>query len=232
LLLVRFPNAFRRHGWFMAAAAALFLIPLAVGWLAALASPSFPQRVLPAEQLDALARAYAEGFVGGRAERVDAAMTGFYIDNNIGIAFQCFATGILLGFGSVFFLLYNGLAIGTTFGYVVRAGAGANILTFGCGHAPFELTAIVIAGGTGLRMGFALISTEGFTRAASLRKHALDLVALVAGVAVMLMIAALIEGFWSPSSIPAIVKFGFSAAGTLLTFGFLGFAGRRPEGLS
>ena len=139
----------------MATSAALFLLPLCVGWLSTLASPQFAGKVLPPEQLEMLARAYAEGFSGGRAAHIDAAMTGFYVDNNIGIAFRCFATGILFGLGSIFFLLYNGLAIGATFGYVMHAGAGANILTFGCGHAPFELMAIMIAGGAGLRLGFS-----------------------------------------------------------------------------
>ncbi len=226
LLLRHFPRAFRRHGWFMAASAALFLLPLAGGWVAALMSPGFAQKVLPPEQLETLARAYTEGFAFGRAENVDATMAGFYVENNIGIAFRCFATGILLGLGSIFFLLHNGLAIGATVGYVVRAGAGANILTFGCGHAPFELTAIIIAGGAGLRLGFALVDTEGLTRVGALRKHARDLVALVAGVAAMLTIAAFIEGFWSPSSLPSSVKYTFAALGAAGMFAFLGFAGR------
>ncbi|HWZ87729.1 MAG TPA: stage II sporulation protein M [Polyangiaceae bacterium] len=226
LLLRRFPRAFRKHWPLMAASAALFLLPLAVGWLSTLASPQFAGKVLPPEQLEQLARAYAAGFSGGREAHIDAEMTGFYVDNNIGIAFRCFATGVLLGLGSIFFLLYNGLAIGATFGYVMHAGAGANILTFGCGHAPFELIAIMIAGGAGLRLGFAVIATEGLTRVGSLRKHAPDLVALVAGVAVMLAIAALIEGFWSPSGVPAPIKYAFSALGFSLIVGFLGFAGR------
>jgi uncharacterized membrane protein SpoIIM required for sporulation/uncharacterized RDD family membrane protein YckC len=227
LLFVSFPRAFRRQGWFMAASAALFLVPLVGGFWAAAASPHFAQRVLPVHQLETLARAYSEGFGGGRAEHIDAAMTGFYIENNVGIAFRCFATGIFLGLGSGFFLLYNGLVIGTTFGYVANAGAGANILAFACGHAPFELTAIVIAGGAGLRLGFALVDTGGRSRVGSLRNHARDLVALVTGVAVMLTIAALIEGFWSPSSLPVSTKYMLSAAGMALMFAFLGFAARR-----
>jgi uncharacterized membrane protein SpoIIM required for sporulation len=225
LLLWRFPRAFRASWPFMLAAALLFVLPLLVGLLGALASNQFAQRVLPTHQLESLAQAYAEGF-SGRAAQADAEMAGFYIDHNIGIAFQCFATGILGGLGSVYFLIYNGLAIGTVFGYVTHAGAGDNILTFVCGHAPFELTAIVIAGGAGLRLGFALIATDGLTRVGSLRRHALELVALVAGISAMLTIAALIEGFWSPSSLPAQAKHVVAVAGALAMFGFLLFGGR------
>ena len=65
--------------------------------------------VLPAELLDGMAEAYSKGFAEGRSGDQDAAMAGFYVYNNVGIAFRCFATGILFGLGSLFFLLYNGL---------------------------------------------------------------------------------------------------------------------------
>jgi uncharacterized membrane protein SpoIIM required for sporulation len=170
--------------------------------------------------------AYSQGFDEGRAAGVDAGMAGFYVYNNVGIAFRCFATGILFGAGSLFFLIYNGLVIGTVTGYVLQAGHGGNILTFMSGHAPFELTAIIISGAAGLRMGYALIATEGVTRFASLRRAAPEIAQLVVGAALMLLVAAGIEAFWSPSSIPAQVKWGFSAVGWTLVIGYLGLAGR------
>jgi len=45
-------------------------------------------------------------------------MASFYVYNNVGIAFRCFATGILFGLGSIFFLVYNGLCIGVVAGAV------------------------------------------------------------------------------------------------------------------
>ena len=54
--------------------------------------------------------------------------------------------------------------------------------------------------------GYALVSTGGLTRFASLRRHARDIAQLVLGAAVMLLVAASLEGFWSPSPIPATVK--------------------------
>ncbi|HYP77395.1 MAG TPA: stage II sporulation protein M [Polyangiaceae bacterium] len=224
-----FPRAFRKHGRFMAVSALMFVVPLLVGWLGALHSPSFAASVLPLKTLEDLSQAYSEGFAGGRSEQTDAAMTGFYVDNNVGIAFRCFATGILFGVGSAYYTLYNGLFIGTVFGFVQRAGHGRNLFTFVCGHSPFELTAIVIAGGAGLCMGAALISTEGRTRLGSLRQRAPDLSLLALGAAAMLCIAALIEAFWSPSSLPESVKFAFSALAWLSVFGFLAFAGRANE---
>jgi uncharacterized membrane protein SpoIIM required for sporulation len=135
----------------------------------------------------------------------------------------------LFGLGSVFFLIYNGLHIGVVAGWVTASGFGHNIGTFMCGHGPFELTAIVIAGAAGLRMGHSLIVTHGRTRIGSLREAAPDLVRLVAGAAVMLLIAAAIEGFWSPSAIPARVKRVASVVFSLLVTAYLAFAGRQAS---
>jgi uncharacterized membrane protein SpoIIM required for sporulation len=173
-----------------------------------------------------MAHAYSQGFASGRDAGTDTGMAGFYVYNNVGIAFRCFATGILGGAGSLFFLVYNGLVTGTVAGYVMSAGHGGNIWTFMCGHAPFELTAIVIAGGAGLQMGYALIDTGGLTRVGSLRRAAPAIAQQILGAAAMLLVAALIEGFWSPSSLPAPVKWTASGIFTTLVVLYLALAGR------
>ena len=156
-------------------------------------------------------------------------MAGFYVYNNVGIAFRCFATGVLFGLGSVFFLVYNGLFIGAVAGLVTAAGHGKNLLTFTCTHGAFELTAIVISATAGMVMGYALVDTGGLTRFASLRARARDIAYLVLGAALMLLIAAGIEGFWSPSSVPARVKWGTAIAAYLFVILYLTLAGRRAS---
>jgi uncharacterized membrane protein SpoIIM required for sporulation len=227
LITADFPRTVRRHAGLFALAFLLFMVPLSVGWIGALRSEEFAFGILSRADLTQAVESYSKGFGDGREAGANATMAGFYVRNNIGIAFRCFATGALYGAGSVFFLVYNGLHIGTTFGFVSRGGAGANILTFACGHAPFELTAIMIAGTAGLLLGGALIAPRGHTRFGSVRAKSEDLGNLVLGAAAMLLIAALIEGFWSPSTIPAGVKFGFSACGWTLVAAFLALGGRR-----
>lgn len=230
-LVVRdFPASVRSAARFIAAATALFGVPFAIGLVGAMLSAEFAGAVIPQSMLDMMAAGYEEGFAGGRAESQDAMMAGFYVYNNVGIAFRCFATGIFFGLGSVFFLVYNGLVTGTVLGYVIDAGAGRNILTFVLGHGAFELTAIVVAGGAGLRMGWALVRTDGLTRLGSLRAHSTEVARLVLGAGVMIGIAALIEGFWSPSALPDPVK--WSVAGTLwlAVMLYFAFAGRAARG--
>lgn len=226
LLARDFPRTLRERWRFFALASALFVIPWAVGLFGALHSNDFSVKVLPAPMLEGMARAYEEGFDKGRSAGTDTGMAGFYVWNNVGIAFRCFATGVLFGTGSLFFLVYNGLMIGTVTGYVMSAGHGGNIWTFMCGHAPFELTAIVISGAAGLQMGYALVETGGLTRRGSLRRQAPEIARLILGAAFMLLIAALLEGFWSPSSIPPTIKWAASGVFTVGVALYLALAGR------
>lgn len=226
MLFVDFPIELRRNWRLFVLSCALFLVPWAIGLFGALTSSSFAGEVLPRAMLDQMADAYSHGFSAGRDGGQDAQMAGFYVYNNVGIAFRCFATGILFGVGTIFFLIYNGLVIGTVTGYVMTTGGGTNIWTFMCGHGPWEITAIFISGGAGLQMGYSLIATEGLTRFASMKRHLRSIVAQVVGAAAMLTIAALIEGFWSPSALPNEVKWTFGALNLVIVVLFLSLGGR------
>ncbi len=220
-----FPRTLRQQGRMFALASALFVVPMLLALVGVLLHPPFATQVLPEAMLEASAHAYADG-LEGRGSGTDAAMAGFYVHNNVGIAFRCFATGILFGLGSLFFLVYNGVVIGTTIGWVIARGHGENILTFVCGHAPFELTAICIAGAAGLQMGYALVRTHGRTRLGSLRAQAPAVGTIISGAALMLLVAALIEGFWSPSSAAAPVKWVVAGVLSVGVAAYLGLAGR------
>lgn len=225
VILREVPREIRAASLPMTASAVLFWGSFALGCAAALQGGDFAQAVLPPEQLEEMANGYSAGVERRSSE--DAMMAGFYVRNNIGIAFQCFATGVFYGVGTLFFLLYNGLVLGTVFGYVTHAGHGQNLLSFTCGHAAWELTGIVVAGGAGLKLGWALIDTEGTSRAASLRRAAPAISRLVLGATVMIAVAAAIEGFWSAGPAPLPVKLGFAAVQWALVLLWLGFGGRR-----
>jgi uncharacterized membrane protein SpoIIM required for sporulation len=228
-LLLDFPTLVRQEWPFVLVAALLFWLPFGLGTIATLSTTDFAERVLPAEMLEQMSSSYSEGFSQGRSEGQDAAMSGYYVFNNIGIAFRCFATGVLFGTGSIFFLVYNGLVTGTVIGHVASAGYARNILTFVGGHSAFELTAIVISGAAGLRLGYALIDTGGLTRLGSLQKAGKKALGLIFGAAGLLAIAALVEGFWSPSSVREEVKWAVAVLNALLVAGYLALAGRRRK---
>jgi uncharacterized membrane protein SpoIIM required for sporulation len=230
LVLRDFPRTLRRRASFFGFAAFLFVVPALVGFFGARASGAFAAEVLPESMMEEMEESYSKPAVRSGADNVH--MAGFYVNNNVGIAFRCFATGALFGLGSVFFLVYNGLLMGTVAGMLARTGHAMNLLTFCCGHSSFELTAIVIAGTAGLRMGYAMVSTEGRTRWGSLRRCADELVQLVSGAGLMLVVAAAIEGFWSPSAAPAQVKWIVAVIFAILVTAYLLLAGRKGESAS
>ena len=226
LVAREFPRTVRRYWRFVVIAAVLFAGPGLVGFVGSMRSQAFATQILPESTAAQMRESYAHDPSEGRTGNDNAFMAGFYVNNNIGIAFRCFATGILFGLGSMFFLVYNGLMIGAVAGFVQSAGYGRNLLTFIVGHGAFELTAIVISGAAGMVMGYALVDTRGRTRFGSLRAHARDVAYLVMGAALMLLVAAGLEAFWSPSSLPERVKWGGAVTAYLLVICYLTFAGR------
>ena len=154
-------------------------------------------------------------------------MFGHYVMNNIGIAFRCFAAGLFLGIGSLFFLGYNGFAIGGVAGYLVWRGHGERFLSFVVTHGAFELTAIVIAGAAGLAIGGALLAPGRRSRGQALAEAASKAMVLVYGAAAMLLVAAAIEAFWSSARwLPSGVKFAVGGACWIAVLAYLAWQGR------
>ncbi|MDR0448108.1 MAG: stage II sporulation protein M [Treponema sp.] len=157
----------------------------------------------------------------------DADMFGFYIYNNISIAFITFAGGILAGIGSLFILAANAVFIGVAAGHIINCGYYGTFFSFVVGHSAFELSAIILSALAGFHLGYSLLVTRGQNRGAALREAGKTALPLISGSAFMLVIAAIIEAFWSSRhEIPQNIR--FAAGGTmivLITLYFV-FAGR------
>jgi uncharacterized membrane protein SpoIIM required for sporulation len=204
--VLAFPNAVDRNRGFILLAFILFFAPLVGGLVAAKNDPTFAYHLMPQSELRSLQEAYEQGFDEGRTLGAAAAMTGFYVQHNVGIALRGLALGVIGGVGSAVTLVFNGLAIGAVLGFIIAGGAGENILTFVVGHSAFELGAIVLAGGAGMRLGWAIVAPGTKTRLASVQSVAPDILTIAVGASVMLLCAAGIEGCWSGSSVPSTVK--------------------------
>ncbi|HAW94371.1 MULTISPECIES: stage II sporulation protein M [unclassified Arsukibacterium] len=147
----------------------------------------------------------------GRKAQSDVLMFGFYIYNNIGIAFQTFAGGLLLCVGALFFIVYNGLYLGAVAGHMINMGFNETFFSFVVGHGSVELTAIVLSGAAGCRLGFSLLVPGIYSRFTALKQVAHQVMPLVVVAFVMLVLAAGIEAFWSPRLLAAEVKYGVGA---------------------
>jgi uncharacterized membrane protein SpoIIM required for sporulation len=125
--------------------------------------------------------------------------------------------------------VFNGMSIGVAFGSLARSGQGMNLWTFVCGHGAWELTAIVVSGAAGLRLGWSMIETGGRSRLGSMRAAAPGLYRLIVGAVAMMFVAASIEGFWSASPVPAEVKWGFGVVQAVIVSVWLLFGGRGED---
>jgi uncharacterized membrane protein SpoIIM required for sporulation len=229
---VGFPRALRDHARYFWLALALFLGPgLLAGGYCYLDSELI-YSILDEEQVAAVEYMYdpANHKPGRSAERsaeTDFFMFGYYISHNIGIGFRTFAGGILLGAGTVFVLLFNGLVLGGLSGHLTRVGYQDTFWSFVSGHGAFELTAIVICGAAGLMLAHAVLAPGQRSRTRALVVGAREALKLVLGAALMLVLAAFIEAFWSSASVAYEVKYAAAAVFWLLVALYLGIAGRQ-----
>ena len=147
-----------------------------------------------------------------RGVETDADMFGFYIYNNISIAFRIFAGGIFAGIGSLLLLCGNAVFLGIITGHVINTGLGGTFFPFVIAHSAFELTAIIFSAQAGLLLGYRFFITRGLSRAASVKKAGADALPIIAGSALMLTAAAVIEAFWSPrNQLPVALRTGVGA---------------------
>ncbi len=233
-LFFGFPQTLRRNATFVWAATALFLLPGILFFFLCLSSEEVIYSVMSYEQVKEFEQMYepsAKTFGRKRESDTDLMMFCFYIKNNIGISFQTFASGVLFGLGSIFFLVFNGIYIGAAAGHVTQVGFTETFFPFVVGHGAFELTAIALAGAAGLKLGWSLIAPGNYTRLTSLKLAAKEAVVIIYGTTVMLLIAAFLEAFWSSSStvVPA-VKYAVGGVFWLIVLSYLIFAGRFRHG--
>ena len=134
-------------------------------------------------------------------------MAGFYIQHNTSIGLRCFAWGILFGLGSLYQLFYNALVLRDAVWLHGDQAARRRIsITFVTAHSSFELTAIIVSGAAGLRLGWGLIDTQGQSRVSSLRREAANALPAVGAAVVLFVLAAFVEGYVSASSLPYWAK--------------------------
>jgi len=236
-LLDGFPRRVREEWRLVALSAALFLGPAAALFLAVRAAPELVYSVLSAEALadfEAMYDPANERLGPERGAATDLRMFGFYVWNNVSVGFRTFAGGVAFGLGSAAALVFNGVLLGTVAAHLLGLGFATPFFSFVVGHASFELTAIVLAGAAGLRLGAALIAPGPRPRVQALREAATRAVPLVYGVVAMLVVAAVIEAFWSSrASLPPLLKYGTGAVlWALVGLYLMAGRGREAQGAS
>lgn len=225
-----FPLSLYRHRYFIAVAMLAFILPGLIAGLWIFFDETAIYSLLDFRDVRQIEKMYdpaASKFGRERESETDIMMFGFYIQNNISVAFRCFAAGLLFGIGSLLVLLSNGLHIGSVAGHLTRLDYADTFYPFVITHGAFELTAIVFSGAAGLKLGYALINPGAFSRLSALRQAGREAIPMLYGIVLMLIIAAFIEAFWSSSSSLAIgVKYSVGGLCWLLVLVYC-FSGKR-----
>jgi uncharacterized membrane protein SpoIIM required for sporulation len=177
----------------------------------------FAEAMLGEDQMMSLQQMYSQPIGGDdSATGFESGMAGFYVWHNTGIGLRCFAGGLLFGIGGLFVTVFNGAFLGAAFGYMSTTPQRDNFYHFVTAHGPFELTAIVLSAAAGMRLGFSLVHTGGLARVDALRVAAREAMPTMAAAIVMFGLAALIEGYLSPSSAPYSTKAATAVLSTAL----------------
>ena len=225
LFTASFPREVRRSWAAIALCVLLSLVTGAIAYVATSTDPANAYAFVPPAAVPSVSGSLHDTNFG--FDRIYApAMSALIITNNIKVAAIAFAGGITAGIVTLLIIASNGLDLGTVAALFAHNGYGTDLWATIAPHGVIELTAIQIAGGAGLILAAGYVRPGRMRRADALAVNGARAVVLMLGVAGMLVVAGLIEGFVSPQRFPPEVRFAIGALTGILLVAYFGFAGR------
>lgn len=213
-LLVSFPGEVWRAGRWWIGVAVLFT-GLAGIRMAVVAAD--PERFVPPSQIDEIVEHSFEAYYSTFQPQNFALLVW---TNNAFLAAICLASGVLI-LPVVLVLWYNVENIGLIGGVMVGNGRADIFFGLLLVHGLLELTAIFIAAGVGLRIGWAWIAPgPDRTRARALAERARSGMVVALGLGLVLLVSGLVEAFVTPAPMPIPVRLGIGAT---VWLGFLAY---------
>jgi uncharacterized membrane protein SpoIIM required for sporulation len=223
-----FPAAVWHARRFVLVSALLLFLPAALmgTWLAR------SDVALEAAAPEALREAYVEDDFEAYYSSAPAAEFATAVTvNNIQVGFLAFASGILLCVMTAFILVNNGANVGQAAGLFAAAGQQGRFYGLILPHGLLELSAIVVAGGAGLAIGWAVIDPGDRTRTAALAEQGRRSAVIALGLVLAFVVAGSIEGFVTPSGLPTSMRIGIGVAVFVAFWTYVVVLGRRAASL-
>ncbi|GGK58400.1 membrane protein [Planomonospora parontospora subsp. parontospora] len=221
---VSFPVvAYRAWRWWLGAAAASTAVAVAFGaWVAG--SPEVQAAVGTPEEIRQLvehdfADYYSANPAGSFAAQVWV--------NNAWVAAQCIAFSILLGLPILYVLLQNALNVGVTGGLMAAAGKSDVFFGLITPHGLLELTAVFLAAGAGLKLGWTAVDPGHRPRGQALAEQGRAIVSVALGLVAVLFLSGLIEALVTPSPLPTWARIGIGVLAEAAFLGYVVYFGRR-----
>jgi uncharacterized membrane protein SpoIIM required for sporulation len=223
-----FPRTFRANWKYMAIAGGTFVMFAIFGFIATWLDTDFTHFVYLSGVVDNIQSGERWWQSLNESNQIGAS---FIMSNNILVSIRAFAMGALFGIGAFYDIAFFGAHVGSVFGacYKLNPPFGNDLATFVVGHGVIELSVVCFCGGAGMMIGYAIINPGDLTRAQALKKKGMEAAKIVIGCACLLVIAGLIEGFISPSALPAAFKFGTGILSGIVMYLYLGLVGRTGD---
>ncbi|HVM13943.1 MAG TPA: stage II sporulation protein M [Egibacteraceae bacterium] len=218
-----FPAALWHTRAFVGVATLLFLLPAAaVGvWLSG--SPAALQAAGP----EAVREAYVEeDFEAYYSSSASAQFASEVTTNNVQVGLMAFAGGILACVPTAYILILNGAGLGSAAGLFAAAGELPRFWGLILPHGLLELTAVFVAGATGLRLGWTLVDPGDRPRGEALVEEGRRAVVVVIGLVGVFAVAGLIEGFVTGSALPTWARVGIGVAAEIAFLSYVVTRGR------
>ena len=230
------PQAVRRSALPLAVGFLAMILGAVVGYLLYFQDPGWFFTFVPPEMSDGRVPGASYNYLrgtlyddGDRSGETLGVFASFLFSHNTRIAIFIFALGIFATLPSFVLTLYNGLLLGAFFAMFAEAGLALDLFAWLSIHGVTELSAICIACAGGAQLGLAVLLPGNLTRRAALREAGRDAVKLVILAGLMLIVAALVEGFLRQMvqsiSLRLIIGWGLGAA----WLAWFLLAGRTPD---
>jgi uncharacterized membrane protein SpoIIM required for sporulation len=222
-----YPRLFRRTWKFTAASLFISLVTAFAGYWTVQDNPQIVADIMGGNDREF----YGNKTIADIRERFghesNPLFSSLIISNNVRVALLAFALGITFGVGSVAMLAVNGTMVGGLTGAFAKSGLAWKMWMVILPHGALELSAIVIAGGAGLMVGYGLWAPGQRTRRRALREDALTAMQLAAGLIPAFIFAGLIEGLITPTdAIPDPIKVTLGVTVAVVYWLYLLLAGR------
>jgi uncharacterized membrane protein SpoIIM required for sporulation len=213
-----FPAAlYRTRRWWGITAAVNLVATVLIGWWF-LSHPQFESSLMSRAEIDRLVNTDFEHYYSEFAASHFAALVWTH---NAWITAVCIALGIF-GVPVVYLLFENILNLGFMGAIMINHGRGALFFGLILPHGLLELTAVFVAGATGLRVFWAWIDPGPRSRSRAVAQEGRSAMAVALGLVVVLAVSGVVEAFVTPSPLPtwARISIGVGVELAFLTYVF------------